>query len=253
VGERKLLPQAWSFWGSWISGDVRAICNELLYTGRRLDPETGLQLNRNRFYHQQLGRWVNRDPWKYFDSMNLYQYVGGMPVDNADPAGLAKGIWNTICEAGRGCWSVGPWDAWDAGFGDTADDARDFGRNNGKDKKGCSESNALRHCYWQARLTMQNGSGPAKSIGDAHEYGEDSCDSKKDQYNNGIGRGIGSGAKSITDIEKGCLAALKNGNLAVCDDDFCDDDDECDDSSSSSSDSSSGDSSDGSSEPYTGY
>ena len=38
------------------------ISNEHLYTGRRRDPETGLQLNRNRFYASGLGRWVNRDP-----------------------------------------------------------------------------------------------------------------------------------------------------------------------------------------------
>jgi len=42
-----------------------AIGNEFLYTGRRRDPETGLQYNRNRFYHPQLGRWVNRDPIGY--------------------------------------------------------------------------------------------------------------------------------------------------------------------------------------------
>ena len=38
------------------------IANEYLYTGRRLDPETGLQINRYRYYHSGLGRWVNRDP-----------------------------------------------------------------------------------------------------------------------------------------------------------------------------------------------
>src|SRR5690606_33308147 len=38
------------------------IGNEYLYTGRRLDPETGLTQFRNRYYHAQLGRFVNRDP-----------------------------------------------------------------------------------------------------------------------------------------------------------------------------------------------
>jgi RHS repeat-associated protein len=32
------------------------------FTGRELDLESGLQLNRNRYLHQQLGRWVSRDP-----------------------------------------------------------------------------------------------------------------------------------------------------------------------------------------------
>ncbi len=66
--------------------------NELLYTGRRVDPATGLQLNRNRFYHQQLGRWVNRDPIGYLaGNANLYGYVGGMPTYYVDPYGT-KGI-----------------------------------------------------------------------------------------------------------------------------------------------------------------
>jgi len=53
-----------------------------------LDPETGLQLNRNRFYHQQLGRWVNRDPIKYKGGgWNLYEYNNSMPIDKIDPNG----------------------------------------------------------------------------------------------------------------------------------------------------------------------
>ena len=72
-----------------ISGNTSAFNNELLYTGRRIDPATGLQLNRNRFYHQQLGRWVNRDPIGYYGSpFNLYEYVFGMPTYGTDPYGL---------------------------------------------------------------------------------------------------------------------------------------------------------------------
>jgi RHS repeat-associated protein len=52
---------------------VSAIGNTHLYTGRERDPETGLQLNRNRFYHPTLGRWVNRDPIGYEGGgYNLY-------------------------------------------------------------------------------------------------------------------------------------------------------------------------------------
>ncbi len=64
------------------------ISNEHLYTGRRLDPETGLQLNRNRFYAAGLGRWVNRDPIGYEGGgYNLYEYVNGMPLGGLDPDG----------------------------------------------------------------------------------------------------------------------------------------------------------------------
>ena len=70
--------------------------NEYLYTGRRLDPETGLQLNRNRFYHAPLGRWVNRDPSGYIDGYNLYEYVQSSPMTSVDPSGLAPKWWH--------CW-----------------------------------------------------------------------------------------------------------------------------------------------------
>ncbi len=74
---------------SAVPGNVSTISNEHLYTGRRLDPETGLQLNRNRFYAAGLGRWVNRDPIGYADGWNLYGYIGGMPTIGTDPMGQA--------------------------------------------------------------------------------------------------------------------------------------------------------------------
>src|SRR5690606_9657411 len=53
--------------GDWSldADQVSDIGNEFLYTGRRLDPETGLQYSRYRFLHLQMGRWVNRDPIGY--------------------------------------------------------------------------------------------------------------------------------------------------------------------------------------------
>jgi len=64
------------------------IDNEYLYTGRKRDPGTWLQLNRNRFYSSHLGRWVNRDPIGYRGGFNLYRYVGGRPTYYLDPSGL---------------------------------------------------------------------------------------------------------------------------------------------------------------------
>nr|WP_261360646.1 RHS repeat-associated core domain-containing protein [Aeoliella straminimaris] len=64
------------------------IDNEFLYTGRRLDPETGLQYSRYRYYHPQLGRWVTQDPIEYLGGFNLYEYVDGMPTFYEDPFGL---------------------------------------------------------------------------------------------------------------------------------------------------------------------
>jgi RHS repeat-associated protein len=44
------------------SSQTSAIGNTHLYTGRERDPETGLQLNRHRYYASWLGRWLTRDP-----------------------------------------------------------------------------------------------------------------------------------------------------------------------------------------------
>lgn len=63
--------------------------NEILYTGRRLDPETGLQINRNRFYAAHLGGWLSRDPIGYDAQLwNLYNYVSSNPLNLLDPSGL---------------------------------------------------------------------------------------------------------------------------------------------------------------------
>ncbi len=65
-----------------------AIDNTHLFTGREYDWETGLQLNRNRFYASHLGRWANQDPIGYAGgSLNLYEYVGGAPTIWVDPIG----------------------------------------------------------------------------------------------------------------------------------------------------------------------
>ncbi len=46
--------------------------NEILFTGMRYDPETGLYHVRNRYWHFGLGRWTQEDKAGYVDGMNLY-------------------------------------------------------------------------------------------------------------------------------------------------------------------------------------
>ncbi|MBE7456584.1 MAG: RHS repeat-associated core domain-containing protein [Planctomycetia bacterium] len=63
--------------------------NPFLFTGRRLDAETGLYHYRFRTYHPTLKTFIQRDPLGYGASgPSLYQYVGGMPTTAGDPLGL---------------------------------------------------------------------------------------------------------------------------------------------------------------------
>lgn len=70
-----------------LSTQESAIGNAILYTGRWVDPDTDLQLNRERWYHQQLGRWLSRDPIGYQGGLNLYRYVNSSPLTTVDPFG----------------------------------------------------------------------------------------------------------------------------------------------------------------------
>ncbi|MBV8977165.1 MAG: RHS repeat-associated core domain-containing protein [Alphaproteobacteria bacterium] len=57
------------------------------YTGRRLDPETGLYYYRARYYWPQGGRFMQIDPVGFAADLNLYAYAGNDPTDKADPSG----------------------------------------------------------------------------------------------------------------------------------------------------------------------
>jgi RHS repeat-associated protein len=76
---------------SFIAQSSSIIANQHLYTGRELDPETGLQLNRHRYYVSHIGRWTARDPIEYgAQDFNLYCYVADNPANAFDGNGLAS-------------------------------------------------------------------------------------------------------------------------------------------------------------------
>ena len=63
--------------------------NTTLYTGRELDPETGLMYYRARYYDSELGRFVSRDPIGYDGgTWNLFEYSASNAVLLVDPFGL---------------------------------------------------------------------------------------------------------------------------------------------------------------------
>ena len=73
-----------------------SIGNQLMFTGRRLDPETGLYFYRARYYDAGLGRFLGRDRSggegavraEPLGLLNLYEYVAGTPLVASDPSGL---------------------------------------------------------------------------------------------------------------------------------------------------------------------
>ncbi len=64
--------------------------NPYLFTGRRYDPDSGLYYYRNRYYHPALGRFLQRDPIGYTDTMDLYEYARGKALVRLDPFGLGS-------------------------------------------------------------------------------------------------------------------------------------------------------------------
>jgi RHS repeat-associated protein len=84
------------------------IGNTHLYTGRERDRESGLQLNRARFYAAHLGRWVNRDPIGYRGSpYNLYEYARGAPIVATDAYGKFP-WWLIVFPFLEGCRRAAP-------------------------------------------------------------------------------------------------------------------------------------------------
>jgi RHS repeat-associated protein len=60
------------------------------YTGQTWLPELGMWYYKARIYSPTLGRFMQTDPIGYGAGMNMYGYVGGDPVNFADPTGEAR-------------------------------------------------------------------------------------------------------------------------------------------------------------------
>jgi RHS repeat-associated protein len=78
-----------------------AITNPHMFTGRRLDPETNLFYFRNRMYSSVMGRFLQRDPIGYFDSLNLFQYTLNSPINWLDSYGLFSNPIGWIIKLGK--------------------------------------------------------------------------------------------------------------------------------------------------------
>jgi RHS repeat-associated protein len=82
--------------GSADADGLSDVKNPYTFTGRRLDPETGLMQYRHRYHSPVLGRFTSRDPLRYADSLNLFGYARGRSTAGRDPSGTS-----TVVEIGN--------------------------------------------------------------------------------------------------------------------------------------------------------
>ncbi len=51
---------------------------------------SGVRYYGHRFYHPEMGRWINRDPIQERGGVDLYGFVGNLPINYIDSLGLIK-------------------------------------------------------------------------------------------------------------------------------------------------------------------
>lgn len=86
-GKRTLMDASFSTIGSPV------VDQPYSYTGQRLDTESGLQYYRARYFDNDMGRFISRDPIGYVDGLNLYR--GYFVKNGLDPSG--KETLYTLC------------------------------------------------------------------------------------------------------------------------------------------------------------
>jgi len=83
----------------WLPRQPLVVDNVIGYAAYTYNVETGLYTVPFRHYDPILGRWIQRDPLGTVDGLNLYAYVGGMPLWMVDPMGLASVPQGAVVEA----------------------------------------------------------------------------------------------------------------------------------------------------------
>jgi RHS repeat-associated protein len=95
-----------------LENNVSAYANDVLFTGHRLDTETGLYYGGWRYYHPTLGLWTSRDPDGYVDGLNTYLAALGNPLCVLDPYGLKGTVWigdlETEAKVAKECETMKP-------------------------------------------------------------------------------------------------------------------------------------------------
>src|SRR5580658_4160913 len=63
-----------------LTASTGTLTNPFQYTGRGLDPETGIYEYRARFYDENVGRFVSEDPIRFKGGIDFYAYVKNRPT-----------------------------------------------------------------------------------------------------------------------------------------------------------------------------
>jgi RHS repeat-associated protein len=76
--------------------ETETVANPYRYTGRELDPETGLYYYRARYYDPETGRFISQDPLRFAGgASNFYGYLENNPVLARDPSGSFS-FWDAL-------------------------------------------------------------------------------------------------------------------------------------------------------------
>jgi len=82
------------------------------------------------------------------------------------------------------------------------------------------KGDAFRHCYWSARMTIEDGAGTAEKIATRHENtasGQPDIEKTMDLRNNSIGRaiGVGKGRNTEASVRSTCRSRAAAGSLWI--------------------------------------
>ena len=143
-----------------------------IFTGQRLDAETGLFYDKNRYYSMASGRFLSKDPIGYRGKdPNLYRYVVNSPISHVDPLGMK--IWCCGGESLTAVRMLGIGTAWTAY--QLAQEAIQEAKRVAPSLPGGigglhnGAADAFRHCFWSCRMAEELGKVDALIAGAIHE------------------------------------------------------------------------------------
>lgn len=77
------------------------------------------------------------------------------------------------------------------------------------------KGDAYRHCYWSARMTIDNGAGEAQGFGDRHEAGSSGRDKEMDLANSATGRSVGQSYRTYDSASNRSEWLARNNRLVT--------------------------------------